>query len=192
VADRELVIAGLIGSLRRVSLNRWLYEAAAELAPAGMRLVEAPIGDLPHYNDDIDVDGGPPAARAFRERIRAADGLLFVTPEFNYSIPGALKNAIDWASRPTGRSVIYGKPAAVMGAAAGRSGSMRAQMHLRQIFVPLNIQGLNKPEIIVTFAREKFDADGLLIDEDLRAQVAAQMLAFKCWIELLKLNPQSS
>ena len=185
MSDRELVIAGLIGSLRRVSLNRWLYEAAVELAPQGMRLVAAPIGELPHYNHDIDVDGGPPAAREFRERIREADGLLFVTPEFNYSIPGALKNAIDWASRPTGRSAIYGKPAAVMGAAAGRSGSMRAQMHLRQIFVPLNVQGLNKPEIIVTFARDKFDDRGRLIDEDLRAQVSAQMSAFKAWIELL-------
>jgi len=191
MAEREIVIAGLIGSLRRVSLNRWLYDAAVELAPSGMQLIEASIGELPHYNDDIDMDGGPPAAKVFRQQIAGADGLLFVTPEFNYSIPGALKNAIDWASRPTGRSVIYGKPAAVMGAAAGRSGSMRAQMHLRQIFVPLNIQGLNKPEIIVTFAREKFDADGLLIDEDLRAQVTAQMFAFKSWIELLKLNPQS-
>ena len=97
-----------------------------------------------------------------------------------------LKNAIDWASRPTGQSVIYGKPAAVMGAAAGRSGSMRAQIHLRQIFVPLNVQGLNKPEIFVTFAKEKFDEDGRLIDEDFRNQVAAQLTAFKAWIELLQ------
>jgi chromate reductase len=97
-----------------------------------------------------------------------------------------LKNAIDWASRPLGRSAIYGKPAAVMGAASGRSGSMRAQIHLRQIFVPLNIQGLNKPEIFVTFAKDKFNADGRLIDEDFRNQVAAQMAAFKSWIELLQ------
>ena len=183
---RELTIAGIVGSLRAVSLNRWLYNAAVELAPAGLRIVEAPIGKLPLYNEDIDVDGGPEPARTYRQLIHDADGLLFVTPEFNYSIPGALKNAIDWASRPTGRSAIYGKPAAVMGAASGRSGSMRAQIHLRQIFVPLNIQSLNKPEIFVTFAKEKFDENGRLIDEDFRSQVAAQMSAFKSWIELLQ------
>jgi chromate reductase len=189
--ERIVTVAGIVGSLRKVSLNRWLYNASVELAPPGMDLTEAPIGELPLYNEDIDVNGGPPPVRAFRQHILDADGLLFVTPEFNYSIPGALKNAIDWASRPTGRSVIYGKPAAVMGAAAGRSGTMRAQIHLRQIFVPLNIQGLNKPEIFVTYAREKFDDNGRLVDEDFRGQVAAQMAAFKDWIELLQTHQKA-
>jgi chromate reductase len=191
MADRELVVAGLVGSLRHTSLNRWLFDAAVELSPAGVRLVEVPIGGLPLYNDDLDIDSGPPPVQSFREQIERADGLLFVTPEFNYSIPGVLKNAIDWASRPTGRSAIYGKPAAVMGAAVGRSGTMRAQLHLRQIFVPLNIHGLNKPEIFIPFARDKFDANGRLVDEDFRSQVAAQMGALKAWIELLQSSRSS-
>src|SRR5687768_9033977 len=128
MAKPEWNVAGLVGSLRQPSLNRWLYEAAVELSPPRLRLCEAPIGELPLYNDDLDIEGGPDAVVTFRDQIRNADGLLFVTPEFNYSIPGVLKNAIDWASRPSGYSAIYGKPAAVMGAAAGRSGSMRAQI----------------------------------------------------------------
>jgi chromate reductase len=182
---RELNVVAMIGSLRRESMNRMLYQAAVELAPVRLRLSEFPIGELPHFNDDLDHDGGPELVRDLRARISAADGILFVTPEYNHSIPGVLKNAIDWASRPSGRAAILGKPATVMGAASGRSGTMRAQGHLRSLFPTLDLRGLNKPEVIVTFATEKFDAEGRLVDEPTREAVTAQLAAFSGWIDQL-------
>ena len=175
-------VAGLVGSLRERSFNRGLLRAAIEVAPEAMIILDQPIGDLPHFDDDLDVDGGPESVRRFRSAIQAADALLFITPEYNYSISGVLKNAIDWASRPSGRGAIMGKPAAVMGAAIGRSGTMRAQLHLRQIFVTLNIYGLNKPEIFVPYAGEKFDDAGNLTDEAIRAQIQEQLLALRAWV----------
>jgi chromate reductase len=181
-----LRVAALVGSLRQRSFNRGLLRAAIELAPEGMTILDVPIGNLPHYDEDLDHDGGPEVVRWFRETIAAADALLFLCPEYNYSISGVLKNAIDWASRPTGRGAIVGKPAAVMGAAVGRSGTMRAQLHLQQIFVTLNIQGLNKPEIFVPFAAEKFDDDGNLTDGAVRAQIREQLLALRTWVQRLR------
>jgi chromate reductase len=177
----NLQVAGIVGSLTASSFNRGLYRAALELLPPGMSLSELPIGDLPFYSEDRDGPAAPESVHRFRKRIAAADALLFFTPEYNYSIPGVLKNAIDWASRPTGAAVIWGKPAAVMGASVGRSGTMRAQLHLRQIFVTINVQGLNKPEIFLPYAGEKFDGEGHLIDEDFREQIRAQLIALHAW-----------
>jgi chromate reductase len=185
LSQQELVVAALIGSLRRNSPNRYLFSAAIELAPPGLRLVEAPIADLPLYNADLDVDGGPEAVRRIREQVSTAAGVLFVTPEYNYSVPGALKNAIDWLSRPSGRGAINNLSAAIMGASSGRSGTMRAQLHLRTICTSLGINDLKKPEVYVTFAGNAFDAEGRLIDDAYRTQVKLQMAAFKTWIEQL-------
>jgi chromate reductase len=183
LSESTIDVAVFIGSLRRQSINRHLFNAARELAPAGLNLIEAPIGDLPHYNEDLDTGDGPAAVKVIRDHVLAADAVLFITPEYNFSIPGVLKNAIDWLSRPSGRGAINGKPGAVMGAAAGRSGTMRAQMHLRNIFVTLNILDLNKPEVYVTFASDKFDADGRLVDEDTRRHVKSFLEAFEAWID---------
>jgi len=179
-------VAAVVGSLREKSFNRGVMRAAMELAPAGMVVADVPIGDLPHFNDDLDVNGGPDVVRQFRTRIQEADALLFVTPEYNYSIPGVLKNAIDWASRPSGRAAILGKPAAVMGAATGRSGTMRAQLHLRQIFVTLDIHGLNKPELFIPFAPEKFDDAGNVTDPAVREQIEKQLVALQQWVNRLQ------
>lgn len=186
LTSTPISIAVLIGSLRQRSINRGLFKAAVELAPVNFTFVETNIGELPHFNDDLDVDGGPEPVRIIREQVASADGVLFITPEYNHSIPGVLKNAIDWLSRPSGRAAILGKPVAVMGAAGGRSGSMRAQMQLRSLFPTLNLQALNKPEVIITFAGEKFDSDGVLIDEESRSVVAAQLVAFELWIRRMR------
>jgi chromate reductase len=183
-----LNVAGIVGSLTASSFNRGLYRAALELLPPGMSLIELPIGDLPFYSEDRDGLAAPETVHRFRAGIAAADALIFFTPEYNYSIPGVLKNALDWASRPTGEAVIWGKPAAVMGASVGRSGTMRAQLHLRQIFVTINVQGLNKPEIFMPYAGDKFDAEGRLVDEDFREQIRMQLIALRAWVVQLRNN----
>jgi chromate reductase len=138
--------------------------AAVQLTPEGATIEVADIEGLPGFNQDI--EGNPPAKVVeLKKQIRAADAILFVTPEYNYSVPGVLKNAIDWASRPYGDSAWAGKPVAVMGASAGMLGSARAQYHLRQIFVFLNMYALNQPEVMIANAAERFDAEGNLTHE---------------------------
>jgi len=173
-------ILGISGSLRRASFNTMALHAAAELAPAGMSIDICDIGDLPLYNDDVRAAGFPPAVQSLRDRIKAADGLLFATPEYNYSIPGVLKNAIDWASRPP-EQPFDGKPIAVMGASPGALGTARAQYHLRQCFVFLNGHILNRPEVMIGAAGSKFDANGKLTDQATRDFLAAMLVAFKVW-----------
>src|SRR3954468_22385441 len=138
-------ILALPGSLREGSLNRRLLDATIELAPEGVEVEVAGIGELPHYDDDVDS----PVVRDFKERIEAADALLFVSPEFNWSIPGVLKNAIDWASRPGGRSPLAGKTAAIMGGSPGPAGTGRMQMHLREVLLSTSthvlLNGLQVP-----------------------------------------------
>lgn len=185
MADSNLKIVALIGSIREKSLNRALFEAARELAPHGVSLIEAPLAELPLFNDDRDGDHPPETVATFRETVKSADGLLFITPEYNYSVPGVLKNAIDWGSRPSGRGAINGKPGAIMGVAVGRSGTMRAQLHLRDILLSLGVLTMSKPEIYVTFAGDKFDTERTLIDQETRSHVAAHIAAFQAWIERL-------
>lgn len=162
-------ILGIAGSLRRGSTNRALLRAAAELAPEGVTVDIAEIGDLPLYNWDLEQEHGfPEPVQRFRSRVAAADALLIATPEYNNSLPGALKNAIDWASRGGKEAPIKDKPAALMGA-AGRLGSVRAQMHLRTVLLHGNLQVVQQPEVLVP-SGDNF-TDGELTSERYRDQI---------------------
>jgi chromate reductase len=163
-------VLGFAGSLRAASFNRALLRAALELAPPSMDLDTFDLGGIPPFNQDL--EGQPPGeVREFKARIRAADAILIVTPEYNYSMPGVVKNAIDWASRPYGDNAFDGKRAAIMGASIGMLGTARAQYHLRQSMVFLNMYPLNRPEVMVPFAEGKFDGSGRLVDEPTRKRV---------------------
>lgn len=160
-------IAGISGSLREQSYNTAALRAALELLPEDVTLEPVGIGDVPLYNDDLRLQGYPPAVQRLRERLAAADGVLLMTPEYNYSVPGVLKNAIDWASRPPDQP-FDGKPVAIMGASPGMLGTARAQYHLRQMLVFLNAYVLNRPEIMIAQATAKFDEAGHLTDAPTR------------------------
>ena len=178
-------VLGISGSLRRGSFNTAVLRAAMELAPPGMTIVRAELGDIPLYDEDVRAAGLPEPVRSFREAVAAADAVLVVTPEYNYSIPGVLKNAIDWASRPPSQP-FAGKPLAIMGASGGASGTMRAQYHLRQVAVFLDMHPLNKPEVFVRNASDKVDASGRLTDAESRAQVEKQLAALADWTRRLR------
>ena len=171
----EFVILGIAGSLRNESYNRSLLRAATELVPEGVRLETFDLNGIPMFNQDEEQNPHPKVAE-LKQRVRAADAILFVTPEYNYSIPGVLKNAIDCASRPYGDSAWAGKPVAVMGASIGTLGSARAQYHLRQTFVFLNMHAVNQPEVMVSNASDRFDQNGKLTDEKTK-QLVQQLLA---------------
>src|SRR5512140_3216109 len=157
-------ILGIPGSLRKASFNRMALNAANSLLPAGAQLEVFNLDGIPVFNQDQDT--APPARVVeFKKAIRAADAILICTPEYNYSVPGVLKNAIDWASRPYGDSAWKGKPVAVMGASIGNLGTARAQYHLRQCFVFLDMPAVNQPEVMIGAAASKFDAAGNLTDE---------------------------
>ncbi|HXZ00250.1 MAG TPA: NAD(P)H-dependent oxidoreductase [Stellaceae bacterium] len=183
---RVVKTLGISGSLRKASFNTAALRAAAELVPEGMTLEIADIGDIPVYNEDVREKGYPPEVQEFREQIGAADALLFATPEYNYSISGVLKNAIDWASRPPNPPLI-GKPVGIMGATGSLWGTTRAQYHLRQCFVFLNMFPVNKPEVLIAQAPNKFDAAGKLTDQQTRDIIAQLMVALRDWT--LRLNP---
>ena len=176
-----LKILGIAGSLRRGSFNAAALRAAQELAPGGMTIDIFDIAAIPLYNEDVKAQGFPPVVADLRARIKAADGLLLATPEYNYSISGVLKNTIDWASRPP-EQPFDGKPIALMGASGGALGTARAQYHLRQVFIFLNAHILNRPEVFIGAAGTKFDAEGRLTDQPTRDFVAAMLVAFKAWI----------
>ena len=173
-------ILAISGSLRRGAFNTSALRAAQELAPQGMTIDLLEIGDIPLYNDDVRAQGFPPAVAALRQRIKAADGLLFATPEYNYSVPGVLKNVIDWASRPP-EQPFDGKPIGILGASGGVLGTARAQYHLRQCFIFLNGHVMNRPEVMIGQAGSKFDAEGKLTDQPTRDFLAAMLTAFKAW-----------
>ena len=173
-------VLGMSGSLRKASFNTGALRATAELLPEGMTLETAEIGTLPHYDDDVRMKGYPPIVQAFRGRIKAADAILFVTPEYNYSISGVLKNAIDWASRPPDQP-FNGKPCAIISASGSLLGGVRAQYHLRHMCVSLNCFPLNTPQVYITEAPKKFDADGRLTDpaaRDLIRQLMTELKSF--------------
>jgi len=180
-------VLGISGSLRKSSNNTGLLWAASELLPAGMSLEIYDISAIPLYNNDLLAEGLPPAVQEFKARIAAADALLIATPEYNSSLPGVLKNAIDWASRPPKESSFTGKPLAMMGA-GGVMGTSRAQAHLRQIAGGLNMLALNKPEVMVQRAWEKFDQHGNLTDDDTRQQVKDLLLALRDWTLRLRVS----
>ena len=173
-------IIGISGSLRAGSYNTAALRAAMALAPAGMRFETAELAEIPLYNDDVRLQGWPAPVARLREQVRAADALLFVTPEYNYSMPGVLKNAIDWVSRPP-EQPFAGKPAAVMGASPGRFGTARAQYHLRQSMVFLDVRLLNRPEVMIGGCDKLFDADGRLTDETTADYIRKLLQALQDW-----------
>jgi chromate reductase len=161
--NKPINILGIAGSLRHQSYNRAALRAAMQLTPEGVTLDIFELDGIPVFSEDGEKN--PPARVVeLKRRSRASDALLFATPEYNYSIPGVLKNAIDWASRPYGDSAWSGKPAAIMGASPGALGTVRAQYHLRQIFVFLNVLAVNQPEVMIANAHERFDSNGNLTD----------------------------
>jgi chromate reductase len=162
--SKPVRILGIAGSLRRDSYNRATLRAATELTPVRSSIETFELDGLPGFNQD-DEQNPPTKVVELKRRIREADAVLFVTPEYNYSVPGVLKNAIDWASRPYGDSAWNGKPAAIMGASVGAIGTARAQYHLRQMMVFLNMFPVNQPEVMIGNASERFDADGNLTDD---------------------------
>jgi chromate reductase len=188
VLNSPLVILGISGSLRRDSFNRATLRAAQELAPEGSKIETFELDGLPGFNQD---DEGQPPAKVveLKQRIRRADAILFVTPEYNYSVPGVLKNAIDWASRPYGDSAWNGKPVAIMGASVGIGGTARAQYHLRQMFVFLNMYPVNQPEVMIGSAAKRFDQAGKLTDETSRKLIQQLLQELLRWTRQLQ-NPE--
>jgi chromate reductase len=180
VADRIVAFAG---SLRRGSYNRALIRAAQELAPAGMTIETIEIGELPFYNADIEKDGDPPAVATFKAALGPADGLLISTPEYNDGIPAVLTNAMDWGSRLPGRAPLTGKPVALMGASPSQVGTARGQMHLRQVLGHVQARVLPPPELLVSKAHERFDAELRLKDEATRKVLGDLLVRFGRWIE---------
>lgn len=178
-------VLGISGSLRKASYNTAALRAARELAPAGMLIEQAEIGGIPLYDEDLRAAGLPAAVERLRAQIRAADAVLLVTPEYNYSIPGVLKNAIDWASRQPDQP-FDGKPVAIMGATGGLLGTARAQYHLRQMLVFLNAFPVNKPEVFIGQAASKFDAEGRLTDETTRGFIRQLLEALEQWTARLQ------
>ncbi len=178
--SRPVRILGIAGSLRRQSFNRSALRAAAELAPEGATVEVFDLDGIPPFSED-DEPNPPARVVEFKRRIREADAVLFVTPEYNYSIPGVLKNAIDWASRPHGDSAWSGKPAAIMGVTVGTFGTARAQYHLRQVMVFLNMFPVNQPEVMIGNAHERFDAEGNLTDGQTREYVGRLVQSLVDW-----------
>jgi chromate reductase len=173
---------GISGSLRKGSFNTAALRAAGELLPVGWTMETAEIGDLPLYNDDVRAEGYPAPVQRLRQQIASADALLFVTPEYNYSISGVLKNAIDWGSRPPDQP-FNEKPVGIMGASGGLLGTARAQYHLRQMMVFLNAHPINKPEVMIGQAASKFDAEGRLTDEPTREFIRSLLTALAAWAQ---------
>jgi len=178
-------VVGIAGSLRRDSYNRALLRAVQQLAAPGMQVDIHDLDDIPLYNADVETQGTPDAVTALRAAIAEADGLLIVTPEYNHGVPGVLKNAFDWLSRPPRESCLDGKPTGLMGAAPGRTGTARAQSQLRLSLVFTNTPAMLQPEVLVARARDKFDADGNLTDESTRKFLAVFLEQFAAWIERL-------
>jgi chromate reductase, NAD(P)H dehydrogenase (quinone) len=195
MSPKPFLVLGIAGSLRRASFNRGLIRAAVAVAPEGVLVEPFELRDIPLYDADVDAQGASEPVRLLKERIGAADALLLATPEYNYSIPGVLKNAIDWASRSTRRpgageppapSPLGRKPVAILGASNGGFGTVRAQLALRQVLVSTDSPCLARPEVLVSGAGGKFDADGNLTDEPTRAAVRAQLVALVAWARRLR------
>jgi chromate reductase len=166
-------LLGIAGSLREGSYNRGLLRAASELAPEGVELVELDLRGLPFYDGDLEAAGDPESVTALKEAIRDADALLIATPEYNRGLPGVLKNAIDWASRPALASPLAGKPVAIMGATTGFAGTARAQQQLRDALEFPGAVVLQQPEVLVSEAYLRFDEHGDLVDEQTREEISA-------------------
>ncbi len=167
---KKIEILGIVGSLRKESYNRFALVAAQKLVPDGVALNLLDLHGIPLFNQENEIPL-PAAVLEFKRQILAADAIVFATPEYNYSFPGVLKNAIDWASRPYGQSAWLGKPAAIMGASVGNLGTARAQYHLRQVLVALDMPVVNLPEVMISDAAQCFNLQGVLTDEATRRHI---------------------
>ncbi len=181
--SHTVTVAVIVGSLRKDAISRKAALALAKLAPANLQLRIVEIGHLPHYNEDIELAGAPDSWTRFRGELLGSDAVLFVTPEYNRSVPGALKNAIDVGSRPYGSNAWSGKPAAVISLSPGAIGGFGANHHLRQSLVFLDMPTLQQPEAYVGNALSLFDDAGELISDDTRNFFQSFMETFEKWIE---------
>lgn len=185
-------VLGIAGSLRRGSYNRRLLEAAAEAAPPGMQLILYDrLGSVPHFDEDLerDTDGGPEPVRLLRDEVAAADALLIATPEYNWSFPGVLKNALDWLSRPAPTEVLTGKPVAVIGASAGQWGTRLAQNHLRQVLAATESLVMPAPTLFIRRAERVFDVNGKVADASAQQALADVLRRFARWIDATTPEP---
>ncbi len=180
LVNKSVTIIGFAGSLRKNSYNKALLLAALELLPKDARLEIFDLEGIPLFSQDL-VPVMPEKVKEFKRKIRAADAILIATPEHNYSVPSVLKNAIDWASRPYEDNSFNDKPVAIMSASTGMLGGARAQYHLRQIFVTLNMHCVNKPEVFVAFANQKIDEKGNVKDESTREKIRALVESLVAW-----------
>jgi chromate reductase, NAD(P)H dehydrogenase (quinone) len=178
---RPVRILGFAGSLRQGSYNRVLLRAASELAPEDMLIEIFDLLQIPLYNADVEARGDPEPVAAFKQAIRQADAVLMVTPEYNHGVPGVMKNAVDWASRPPRSAVLSAKPVAIIGATPGVTGTARGQSQLRQAFEFTNSYAMPQPELLVSRANEKFDTEGKLTDETTREHLRKFLEAFRAW-----------
>jgi chromate reductase len=183
--NTPLIILGIAGSLRKQSFNRSALRTAQTLVPEGAKLEIFELDGIPVFNQDEEKQP-PERVTRLKSQIRAADAILLATPEYNYSVPGVLKNAIDWASRPYGDSAWTGKPVAIMGSSVGPTGTARAQYHLRQMFVFLNMYPVNQPEVMIGSATQKFDGEVNLIDETSKELIRKLLQNLVQWTRLLE------
>jgi chromate reductase, NAD(P)H dehydrogenase (quinone) len=192
MAGERIRVLGIAGSLRTGSLNMSLLKAARELQPDGMDItIYEGLGTIPPYNQDLDTDETRPAqVTALKKQIADADALLIVTPEYNYNVPGVLKNAIDWASRPPAETPLKNKPCAIMGASTGLGGTIRAQLAFRQSFLFTQTYAVLQPEVLVQKAAEKFDAQGRLTDETSIKLVRALLGKLIDWTRTINAGPE--
>jgi chromate reductase len=181
--DETMNVCVLVGSLRKASFNGMLANALISLAPSSIKLDVVEIGHLPFYNEDLDTVAPPASWTAFRQRVKAADAILFVTPEYNRSVPAVLKNALDVGSRPYGSSVWDRKPGAIVSSSPGAIGAFGANHHLRQSLVFLNVPTMQQPEAYVGHADKLFDEHGQLINDGSRKFLQAFMQSFANWVE---------
>ena len=180
--DTHLRVLGISGSLRRASFNSGLLRAAQAIAPDRLEITIFDLNDMPFYNGDVEAEGDPASVTGLKSAIRDADAVLFATPEYNWSIPGVLKNAIDWASRDREKGSLMGKPATIIGAGGG-AGTARAQMQLREILAELGSLVMVKPGVLVqAFVGPRFDAEGDLIDEETKELLRRHLDEFGKWI----------
>jgi chromate reductase len=182
--EKSIHILGFAGSLRKDSCNKALLRAASELLPEGADLDVFDLEGIPPFNQDFETKM-PEKVKEFKRKIKAVDAILIATPEYNYSVPGVLKNAIDWASRPYGDNSFEDKPVGIMSASGGMLGGARAQYHLRQTLVCLNMHPVNRPEVMVPFAGEEIDDRGRLTDEETRKKIRELLENLATWTKRL-------
>lgn len=184
----QINVVGFAGSLRRGSFNKGVIRAAAESAPSGIRIEVFDLADIPLYNQDVEDAGEPASVVALKRAIAGADAMLVATPEYNHGIPGVLKNALDWASRPRATSPLRDKPVAVTGASTGTGSTARAQAQLREAFVFTGACVMPLPELLIGAAASRFDDAGNLTDAEVRASLVELVEALRVWTARLRLK----